>query len=187
MAWWQERRGSLRAGGADELGEIGFLFLQVRQVQIHHVTGGVVVLGDVFQQIGMHAEMVEGVAAGEVGRGHVVEAVRDMDFEERIRGHAFGEDLGDIGELVVGIPVPLPDAGEDVVGAVIFELQIVADVVIEGGGEGTEDGIRAGIGLGALAERIADIVGVAAVEATRNEAFVTQQFCVEAMERDTEV
>ena len=147
------------------------MFPEVGEVQIHHVTGGVVVLGNVFLQVWVETHVVEGVAGGEVGGGEVVDAVGDVDFEEGVGAHGFGEGVGDIDELVFGVPVPFADATEDVVGAVVFELEVVADVVVEGGGEGAEVGVGAGVAFGHGAEGILGEAGVAGVEAADDSAF----------------
>lgn len=163
------------------------MFPEVGEVQIHHVTGGVVVLGDVFLQIGVEAHVVEGVAGGEVGGGKIVDAVGDVDFEEGVGAHGFGEGFGDIDELVVGVPVPFADAAEDVVGAVVFELEVVANVVVEGGGESAEDGVGAGVAFGHGAEGILGETGVAGVETADDSAIGAEEFGIEAGEGDAEV
>lgn len=163
------------------------MFPEVGEVQIHHVTGGVVVLGDVFLQVGVEAHVVKGVAGGEVGGGEVVDAVGNVDFEEGVGAHGFGEGFGDIDELVFGIPVPFADATEDVVGAVVFELEVVADVVVEGGSERAEDGVGAGVAFGHGAEGILGKAGVAGVEAADDSAFGAEEFGIEAGEGDAEV
>src|SRR5579862_168780 len=51
-----------RSGGGYETGEVLFRFLQVGEVKVHHVTGGVSIESDILHQGGIDIEVIERVA-----------------------------------------------------------------------------------------------------------------------------
>jgi hypothetical protein len=79
-----------RDGRGNEPAQVGLRFLQIGQIQIHHVPGGIGVEREVFQEGGVNIKVIEGVARGKQGRGQVVVAARHVDPEERIAGDGSG-------------------------------------------------------------------------------------------------
>src|SRR5436190_8182614 len=65
----------------NEARQVRLALLQVGQVEIHHVAGGVVVDGDVAAQFRRQVEVVEGVAYRVVGRSQVAVAAGDVYLE----------------------------------------------------------------------------------------------------------
>ncbi len=69
---------------------------------VHHVSGVVVVHGDVLLEVRAEEHVVDGVLGREVWGGEVVVAVGDEDFHVRDFVHRLAEALGDVEVLVVG-------------------------------------------------------------------------------------
>src|SRR5216683_263741 len=98
---------------------------------------------------------------GEERRGHVVEAVFDLDLQVRIgeqRLHQIAFNVGRAGEeaaaaagLVLPVPVTADAFADGVVGLVLAELQVIANVAVKCGGERSGDGSALRVGLGEFA------------------------------------
>ena len=169
----------LGSGGtsrANESRQVDLGFLQIGVVEVHHVAGGIGIEGDVLQELGVDAEVVERVAGGGERRRQVVIAAGDVDLQEGLAGEGARQGLAHIHIAVVLVPVPRPDRGQDLIGKVGFVLQLVADVIVEGGGEEAGDGLETRVLFHPAAEAVADIALVAAVVAADDAVVPGEEF-----------
>lgn len=118
-------------------------------MNVHHMSGLIILHGDLIFEFWINLEMVEGVLGREVGGGQVKKSVGDKNMEGRIEGHSLPEGLSDVDVLIrklIKIPCFI-EVGEDLIWQIVFECQIPPDVIIKDGSEGTLDGAVAGIKL----------------------------------------
>src|SRR5208337_5020385 len=134
-----------RDGRGNEPGQVGLRFLQIRQIQVHHVAGGVGVEREILQERRVHIQMIEGVARGEQRRRQIVVAARHVYPKERIAREGVGQRLSHINVTVALVPIPASDGGEHLVGQVRLIFQFGADVGVEGGGKGAGNRFVTGV------------------------------------------
>ncbi len=105
-------------------------------MNVHHVTGFVVVHADVGAQAFIEPEMVENVFGGEEGCGDVVVAVGNINLEMRVLADGFAQGFGHIDVLVFVLGVaPGPNLEiKDFVADVFFKFKFAANVVIKASG-----------------------------------------------------
>ena len=155
-------------------------------VQIHHVSGGVVVEMDPPAQILGQQEMVHGVFRREERCGHVEVPVLDFDLQLRAREqrcdqvvfHArrSGKSAATVRLAVLPVPVAYGLEVEDFIGAIAQEFQILAQATVDGRREsGGHRGIR-GIGFGMFGEQIVSGAGEARVVPSGSESFAALDF-----------
>ena len=141
--------------------------------------------------------MLHGVFGGEERRGHIVEAVFDLDLQVRIRKqrlHQIAFDVRRAGEkaasapaLVFPVPVTAYAFADRVVSLVLAEFQVVANVTVEGGSKRAGDRSALRVGLGEFAQEIVGQAGIAGIQASGGEAAMALQFFHELAERDAQV
>ena len=86
----------------------------------------------------------------------------------------------DVAVFVVGVR-PGPDFPvQDLVRQVGFEFEFVADIIVQGSGVGTEDGVHAGIGFPDFPGSIPVHAQEAAVKPADRAAFIPQELLAEA-------
>ena len=91
--------------------------------------------------------MVHRVLRREIGRRQVVVPVRDPDLEKRVLRHRLLQGLRDVQVFILHVAVAprLHRAGEDLVGQVVFVLQLAAHVVVQRGRVAAIDRLHARI------------------------------------------
>src|SRR5580700_3155500 len=151
-------------GGLDEGGHVGFQLGQVFVVQIHHVSGVVVLQVDVFLEFFGQAEVLHGVFGGNERSGQIVQTVFDFDLKVRVGEYGLNEIAFHVrrsgeAEIISGFVLPVPRRFGFFRNGAIFavlqtELKVIAQVGVESGGIGSGDGVGLRIGLSVFGEQV---------------------------------
>src|SRR4051794_33800897 len=97
--------------------------------------------------------------------------------------HALPQGVGGVGRLAAEAAV-LPGvhlAAEDLIDAIVIELKLLSQVIVDGRSERAEDAGRAGVVFRRFAGSIGVEAGVAGVEAPNRQAAGAEQFFAETL------
>ena len=154
-------------------------FDEVGQVDVHHVAGVELGVGDVFAVGGVQRHVVERVANGVNGADEVAPAADHEDAHVGILVHGAGEPARRAGVVVWRAVIPGLHTGDDFIGQIVLEFQFAADVIIHGRGKGTVDCGVGGVEVGVFRGRVVVAAGEAGVVGAEDESLVVQQLLAE--------
>src|SRR5258708_2909088 len=128
------------------------------------------------------AEVSESVVRGKKRRGQIVVTFGDKNMQKRILRHGSTQRLCYV-DIAIFIRRVIPwtyTSGEDLIGQVAVELEVVAYVIVQHPRIRTDDGRDAGVEFRPFACGIAIDAGEARVDAANGATLAAQQFLSEA-------
>src|SRR5579884_1401102 len=154
-------------------------FLQVGQIDIHHVAGIELDVGDV-RAVGRVQRHVVYRVMHRVNRADQVAAsAADQDAHVRVLVHDGGQAFGGAGVGVAVAVIPRLHTGQNFVGQVVLEFQLAANVTVDGRGKRSAGGGGGRVEVRVRRRRVVVAPGDARVIGAQNQSFVVQQLFAE--------